>query len=47
VADFRRAISQLEKELDSQRLLWVEGTHLPQSLKLTALAERVEPVGLE
>lgn len=31
---FRNAVSALEKALERQRILWVAGTHLPQSLRL-------------
>jgi len=31
-AGFREAVDSLEDALDSQRIVWVEGTHLPQSI---------------
>jgi len=31
-AAFREAVNSLEASLDEQRIVWVEGTHLPQSI---------------
>ena len=42
VARLRAAVSRLRNELESQRIAWVEGTHLPQSIALAAGAEGVE-----
>lgn len=39
---FRAAVARLRDELDSQRVVWVEGTHLPQSISLGAGAAGVE-----
>jgi hypothetical protein len=39
---FRAAVARLRDELESQRIVWVEGTHLPQSIRLGAGAEGVE-----
>jgi hypothetical protein len=33
---FRAAVARLRDELESQRIVWVEGTHLPQSIALGA-----------
>jgi hypothetical protein len=34
LAELRSAVKELHGELDHQRILWVEGRHLPQSLSL-------------
>jgi hypothetical protein len=39
---FRAAVARLRDELESQRIVWVEGTHLPQSISLAAGAAGVE-----
>lgn len=39
---FRAAVARLRDELDSQHIVWVEGTHLPQSIALAAGTEGVE-----
>lgn len=38
----RSAVARLRDELESQRIVWVEGTHLPQSIALAAGADGVE-----
>lgn len=38
----RSAVSRLRRELESQRIVWVEGTHLPQSITLRPGAAGVE-----
>lgn len=38
----RSAVARLRDELESQRIVWVEGTHLPQSIALAAGAEGLE-----
>jgi hypothetical protein len=45
LSDFREAVWQLNQDVEKQRLLWVEGTFLPQWLELTELADKFEPVG--
>lgn len=42
VPRLRAAVARLRDELESQRIVWVEGTHLPQSIALAAGAEGVE-----
>ena len=41
VSRLRAAVSRLRNELESQRIVWVEGTHLPQSIALGAGMEGV------
>ena len=41
-----RAVNNLRAELDSQRIVFVDGSHLPQSIALTPAARQVELVGL-
>lgn len=43
--DLKRAIGKLRTELDSQRIVLVDGRHLPQSIALTPAAGQVELVG--
>ncbi len=40
-ADFDVAVTRLRAELRRQRILWVEGAHLPQAVTLTPRAEGV------
>jgi hypothetical protein len=42
VTRLRAAVARLRDELESQRIVWVEGTHLPQSIVLGAGAAGVE-----
>lgn len=42
VTRLRGAVARLRDELESQRIVWVEGTHLPQSIALAAGAEGIE-----
>lgn len=42
LARFRAAVARLRDELESQRIVWVEGTHLPQAISLGAGAAGVE-----
>ncbi len=42
--DLRRAVRDLEADLKRQKILWVDGRHLPQSLEIAAGA-RVASVG--
>jgi hypothetical protein len=37
-----KAVNRLRTELDSQRIVWLEGRHLPQSIALTPAARGVE-----
>jgi hypothetical protein len=39
---FRAAVARLRDELESQRIVWVEGTYLPQSIALGAGVAGVE-----
>ena len=39
---FRGAVARLRDELESQRIVWVEGTHLPQSIALGPGAAGIE-----
>ena len=41
--DLQRAVRRVEKDLDRQRILWVDGRHLPQELELAGDA-KVESV---
>jgi hypothetical protein len=41
-----RAFRRLEAELESQRILWIEGRHLPQAVGLTPAARGVELVSV-
>jgi hypothetical protein len=44
-AKMRKAFARLEKELATQRIIWLDGRHLPQSIELSAAAAAVlEPV---
>lgn len=38
----RAAVARLKEELESQRIVWVEGTHLPQSISLAPSAKGLE-----
>jgi hypothetical protein len=40
-ADFDVAVARLRADLRRQRILWVEGAHLPQAVALTPLAKGV------
>jgi hypothetical protein len=44
-ADLKRAFKALREDLDSQRIVMVDGRHLPQSISLTPKAAGVEMVG--
>jgi hypothetical protein len=37
-ADLRAAVLALELAVDEQRIVWVEGAHLPQSIFVSAAA---------
>jgi len=37
-ASFRKAVNSLEAALDEQRIVWVEGAHLPQSIAISPKA---------
>ncbi len=41
--DLRRAVRKLQKRLDEQRVVWIDGRHPPESIRLaeSAKAERV------
>ena len=41
VGRMRKAFSRLEDDLDSQRIVWIEGRHLPQSIEISAEAAAV------
>lgn len=46
VGRMQKAFKHLEEELESQRIIWIDGRHLPQSIQLSAEAAAVvEPVG--
>ncbi|HVS03734.1 MAG TPA: hypothetical protein VMT16_13270, partial [Thermoanaerobaculia bacterium] len=47
VAAFEAATRRLRRELDRQRIVWVEGFHLPQQLTLDTAAEGVRIAGAE
>jgi hypothetical protein len=40
-----QAVARLRAELDSQRIVWLEGRYLPQGIGLTPAAQGVELVG--
>lgn len=40
-----RAVGEIRRELDSQRIVLVDGRHLPQSIALTPAAHQVELIG--
>jgi hypothetical protein len=44
-ADLKRAFEALRESLESQRILMVDGRHLPQSITLSPQATAVELVG--
>ena len=37
-ADIRAAVQELEIAVEEQRIVWVEGAHLPQSIFVSAAA---------
>lgn len=37
--DLARAVRNLEKDLDQQRIVWLEGSHLPNSIRIADTAE--------
>jgi hypothetical protein len=39
------AMARLRAELDAQRIVWLDGSHLPQAIALGAAAQGVELVG--
>lgn len=39
---FRSAVARLRETLEAQRIVWVEGTHLPQSISLAPTATGIE-----
>jgi hypothetical protein len=45
LAKLREAVARLQAELDSQKIVWVEGRHLPQAVSLTPAAQGVELPG--
>jgi hypothetical protein len=48
VSNVRRlyaAVDRLTEELESQRIVWVEGRHLPQTIALTPAAKGIELIG--
>ncbi|HEX4960135.1 MAG TPA: hypothetical protein VF173_04805 [Thermoanaerobaculia bacterium] len=45
ISKLAQAVARLRSELDSQRIVWLEGRHLPQSIALTPAAREVELVG--
>jgi hypothetical protein len=42
ISKLHRAFGRLESELESQRIVWVEGSHLPQSITLAPEAAPLE-----
>ena len=40
-----QAVSRLREALDSQRIVWLNGRHLPQTVALTPAAKGVEIAG--
>lgn len=45
IGKMRKAFTRLEKDLATQRIVWLDGRHLPQSIELSAAAAAVfEPV---
>lgn len=40
----RKAFARFRKELDAQRIVWIEGRHLPQEISLSAKARGIEIV---
>lgn len=45
ISKMRKAFSRLEKDLETQRIVWLDGRYLPQSIELSpAAAAVVEPV---
>jgi hypothetical protein len=45
LARMGNAVAHLRGELDRQRIVWLDGSHLPQAVALGAAAEGVELVG--
>jgi VWFA-related protein len=39
------AVARLRRSLDSQRIVWIEGRHLPQSVHFAGAADSIRPVG--
>ena len=44
-AKLEKAVSKLRAELDSQKIVWIEGRHLPQAVTLSPAAQGVELPG--
>ncbi|HEX9945812.1 MAG TPA: hypothetical protein VGG03_27715 [Thermoanaerobaculia bacterium] len=46
LAKLQQAVAKLRAELDAQKIVWVEGRHLPQEVSLTPAARGVELPGV-
>jgi hypothetical protein len=45
-AKLEKAVAKLKAELDSQKIVWIEGRHLPQAVTLAPVAQGVELPGV-